>query len=338
VDGSVAEPTFDSAPMVNTTDVDVARELLSSVYVPMELTPVGRTLLNIRLNAVQLPELTLGYVGLSGDVLVRTADVSAFHVNIVVSGHVVNRWAGRRDEVITRYGSAATFMPGAPAEVVCSANTGVLCLKVLPQDIRHELEALLDGPVRSPIVFARYLDLTTTTSRSWMELVRIFARECGRSDGILSHPLALANLQRMLIQGLLLTQPHTFSDDLSRDQPPARAGVVRLAIDLLQAYPESAWTTGELARATGVSARALQKAFARAGELPPMTYLRQLRLKRVHDELAYAGPTSVTVTAVASRWGFVHFGRFAHQYCLMFGETPSQTLRTAVRPDLSTPR
>jgi transcriptional regulator GlxA family with amidase domain len=58
-----------------------------------------------------------------------------------------------------------------------------------------------------------------------------------------------------------------------------------------------------------------------------MTYLRHLRLHRAHSELVDADPRSVTVTAVASRWGFLHFGRFAAQYSQLFGESPSATLR-----------
>jgi transcriptional regulator GlxA family with amidase domain len=64
-----------------------------------------------------------------------------------------------------------------------------------------------------------------------------------------------------------------------------------------------------------------------------MTYLRHLRLQRVGDELADASRTrsSAAVTTAASRWGFVHLGRFAQQYRQLFGEPPSQTLRASSR-------
>jgi transcriptional regulator GlxA family with amidase domain len=101
----------------------------------------------------------------------------------------------------------------------------------------------------------------------------------------------------------------------------------------MRGHPEALWTTAEVARATGASVRALQKAFAQAGEPPPMTYLRQLRLNRVRAELTDASQTGcpVVVTALASRWGFVHLGRFAQQYRQLFGEAPSQTLRSSTR-------
>ncbi|MEA2484625.1 MAG: hypothetical protein QOC55_2572, partial [Thermoleophilaceae bacterium] len=131
----------------------------------------------------------------------------------------------------------------------------------------------------------------------------------------------MANLQHLLIEGLLLTQPHNYTDALNGDDKPASQAVVTRAIDLMRGHPETAWTTTELARATGVSARALQKAFAQADELPPMTYLRRLRLQRARADLADASQTgsSTAVTAVANRWGFVHLGRFAQQYRHLFG-------------------
>ena len=81
-----------------------------------------------------------------------------------------------------------------------------------------------------------------------------------------------------------------------------------------------------LASEVFVSGRSLQEAFRREIGQPPMTYLRQIRLRRVHDDLASAEPGSVTVAAVASRWGFLHLGRFAGAYRAAFGVSPSETL------------
>jgi AraC-like DNA-binding protein len=62
----------------------------------------------------------------------------------------------------------------------------------------------------------------------------------------------------------------------------------------------------------------------------PMAYLRRIRMDRVHEALAAAGPGE-TVTAVALRWNFHELGRFAGAYRRIFGETPSATLRRRQR-------
>jgi AraC-like DNA-binding protein len=41
-----------------------------------------------------------------------------------------------------------------------------------------------------------------------------------------------------------------------------------------------------------------------------------------------ADPDDTTVTAVARKWGFGHYGRFAADYQRRFGRKPSETLRT----------
>ncbi|WP_294014024.1 helix-turn-helix transcriptional regulator [Streptomyces sp.] len=54
----------------------------------------------------------------------------------------------------------------------------------------------------------------------------------------------------------------------------------------------------------------------------PLTYLRNVRLDRVHADLL-TGATGVT--EAAGRWGFSHLNRFSAAYRRRFGAAPSQT-------------
>ncbi|MFC7655264.1 helix-turn-helix transcriptional regulator [Pseudonocardia benzenivorans] len=83
----------------------------------------------------------------------------------------------------------------------------------------------------------------------------------------------------------------------------------------------------DLARQVGISVRALQEGFKEYVGVPPMTYLREVRLTRAHDELRDAEPGAVAVAEVASRWGFTHLGRFGVAYRRKFGVAPSRTMR-----------
>jgi AraC-like DNA-binding protein len=58
-----------------------------------------------------------------------------------------------------------------------------------------------------------------------------------------------------------------------------------------------------------------------------MTYLRQVRMTRAHEDLLAADPDETTATAIARRWAFGHYGRFAADYQRRFGREPSETLR-----------
>lgn len=321
----------DWAPLIDTTDIDEATELLRPAFFPVDIAPCGSDSLRIRVKAVQLPLISIGYLSMGGEAVLRVPDVPVYQVAIVVAGHSLTKWPDRHGATVTVPGSAVMFAPTQGIEHVWSHDCAQLGVKIPPAEMTRQLEMLIDRPVHRPVEFARRLDLTTNGSRSWLTLVGVLAREAGRNDGLLRHRLAVANLQHLLVEGLLLTQPHNYTGALNGDDKPASHAVVKRAIDLMRGRPESVWTTADVARATGVSARALQKAFAHADEPPPMKYLRQLRLHRARADLidASRAGSSTAVTAVANRWGFVHLGRFAQQYRQLFGETPSETLRSS---------
>jgi AraC-like DNA-binding protein len=331
------EDIFESSPGIETTDVDEANDVLSRVYLPVKLRPVVSNSLDMHLKAEELPMLTAGYLHFGTDVCIRGDDVPAYYIEAPLSGTAVNVWRDGRLEKTTA-GSAAVFTPGMPVDLSWSGDCREICIKVTEEQMQRQLETMLNRPVRKRITFARRMSLSARASRDWFGLVGLLAREGGQADGILAHRLAIDNLQHLLVQGLLLIQPHNYTEALAEEEACASTAVVRRAIDLMHAHPETPWGTVHLARATGVSARALQKAFQRSGQPPPMTYLRRLRLHKARAELAARCPNTLTVTAVASHWGFLHLSRFAEQYRQLFGESPSETLKNELTGNAEAPQ
>jgi AraC-like DNA-binding protein len=322
--------TFGVSPGLHADDPARAAALLGQYYVAAELQASGA--LGMWLNAARFPTWTTGQLRFGADVRVLAREIPDYHVTIPLSGRVVNTWTDG-GEHIAAVGSGAVFSPGISAAVRWTAQSRQVCLRVSRTDLESTLEAMLGRPVSDPVRFARRLELANRETQGWFDLVRLLDRELGRAGGVLSHRLAVENIRSLLVQGLLLVQPHNYTDQLTVDEPATSPETLRRAIDLLQGSTEFPWTTAQLARRTGVSTRALQKAFARAGHPPPMSYLRRLRLHRVRGELTNAAP-GVSVTSAAARWGFVHLGRFASQYRDQFGESPSATLRAAQGHDL----
>jgi len=61
----------------------------------------------------------------------------------------------------------------------------------------------------------------------------------------------------------------------------------------------------------------------------PSAYLRRARLDRAHQQLCAASPgDGVTVTEIATRWGFASPSRFTASYRDTCGVLPSHTLRS----------
>ena len=86
-----------------------------------------------------------------------------------------------------------------------------------------------------------------------------------------------------------------------------------------------------LAHTLAVSERTLRKAFQNTYGLSPCRHLRMLRLSRVRRALLSAHDQVVTVTKIATEFGFAELGRFSVEYRKVFGESPSVTLRRASR-------
>ncbi|MGH3244720.1 MAG: helix-turn-helix transcriptional regulator [Trebonia sp.] len=141
-------------------------------------------------------------------------------------------------------------------------------------------------------------------------------------------------LEEQILFTVLVGLNHNYRARLLGEGARPGRRTVREAIDLVSAEEEATWTIPELARAVGVTVRALELGFRKELLKTPREFVREQRLLRAHDELLHANPgDGTTVTGIACRWGFWHAGRFATSYTERFGVRPATTLRsvTAVR-------
>jgi AraC-like DNA-binding protein len=85
-----------------------------------------------------------------------------------------------------------------------------------------------------------------------------------------------------------------------------------------------------LCRTLEISERTLRKAFRKIHGLPPCRRLRRLRLSEARRALLAADCKRITVTEIATEFGFLELGRFSVEYRKVFGESPSKTLHHAL--------
>ncbi|MEA5365260.1 AraC family transcriptional regulator [Amycolatopsis sp., V23-08] len=313
-------------PVARARDVDEAHEAVTRTYLPHRLEVLDRAIgLDMRLNAVRVGAVTAGYLRYGSAVRLGTVDAGDYHVNIPVAGRCEQR-CGSGEPVFAGPGRAAVFMPGHPADLRWEAACAQLCLMIDRHELELELRRQLGRPLGERLRFTTTMDLGTPAARSWLEVLALLEREADRPGGITHHPAAATHLQSLVITGLLLAQPNNYSDHLHAPAALAPPRALRRAVELIEDDPGRPWTSGTLAREAAVSVRSLQEGFQRWFGLPPMAYLRDVRLTRVQGELAAADPAGTTIAAVAARWGFLHAGRFATAYRRKFGVLPSETL------------
>ncbi|MFD4198280.1 MULTISPECIES: AraC family transcriptional regulator [Amycolatopsis] len=308
-----------------TSDPDEARDTLTRLYLPLELLP-ERGELAMRLDATAHTALTIGLISFGPRIRVRCPPNAHYHVVLPLAGRA-RYHSGDGPAVVSEPGTATVFAPEAPAELDWAPGTEQLCVMLDGREVERELRQLLGRDVGPRLAFAARMDLSRGPARTWVEALMLLTRAARQESELLSHPLAARRLEQIVFDALLTGQPHNYSDQLTTGTASPGRSAVRCAVDLVQAYPDREWTTGRLAAAVSVSARALTNGFRAETGMTPMAYLQNVRLDRAHQDLLDTDPSRTTVTHVAGRWGFTHLGRFAAAYRARYEEPPSRTLR-----------
>lgn len=119
--------------------------------------------------------------------------------------------------------------------------------------------------------------------------------------------------------------------DDSLTQPPAKAGSRSLALaaerwiwDRVADADAPPVSLGASAAALGYSERRLQQAIEEHFGISFVRFVRAARLHQARAALRAHGRRD-SVSAIATRYGFWHLGRFSRYYRETFGEAPSQT-------------
>jgi AraC-like DNA-binding protein len=228
------------------------------------------------------------------------------------------------DTVVSTPTRAAVYRPAAPGLIhsgPTEAYSRAHGLVVKTWAVAAELELLLDRSVPPLIPLIPVMDLTSPECRTWLRLLGLFTDALHRRDATIFQPMVAEPLSHALLTGLLLASAHPFSEALHRPAATCRPRHVKIALDAMHDHPEYAHTSASLADRARVSVRNLQEGFRRHVGVPPMAYLRQLRLAHAHDDLRTG--RAVTVAEAAHRWGFSHLGRFAAAYRAKYGALPS---------------
>ena len=312
---------------LRTSDSDEAQQRCGEVYYPHRLTLLDDPArFAMSLSAARIGPVSAGLLGYSGEVRLQTAELgTGYEINVPLTGWL-RTWTGQA-EVCATPKLAAVYRPDGQTVLQGWAGGGRLFgLKIERSALEAELSELTGAPVRSVIALAPSLDVSHGPGRQWWALARSLLALIAEPGGPLAQPMVARPLACSVMGALLHAVDHPYREALMTRPAPAAAASVRQAIDLMEAEPEIPWTVAEVAHRAGLSARGLQDGFARHVGVPPMAYLRHVRLRRAHADLLKADPARHTVAGIATAWGFTHLGRFAAAYRQQYGRPPSQTL------------
>ena len=312
---------------LHSNDLDETREVVAKIFCPHRLSLLRRgSRLDARHHAARAGGISLHYMDYGAAVRIVAGELGdCFLVEIPLGG--VSEVTAGRQRVVADRNTAVVLSPAAPIELRRTAGSPQLIVRIDRILLESHVSRLVNRPADRPLRFAVAMDLTSAGGRTWLNLVNLLRGEMENDGAILAEPLALAQLQSLLMTHLLLSQPNTHSDALGGRAAPPPPAALRRAREMIETRAAEPLTVAEIAAEVHVSVRALQDGFRRHLGLSPTEYLRQVRLEQARRSLLAADPASTTVTSVAVRWGFLHLGRFSVEYGKRFGEPPSATLR-----------
>lgn len=283
----------------------------------------------LRLSMARTRQLRVSHLRtVSGAAMHFAAGIDAYQLFWLSTGHTEIQTSPDGPVMHLDRREPAGFADGMDVrQIRHAADTDMRCLYVSGAAVTQWAASRLEAPVASRVRF----DWPRLRDRRFVPVLFELAKalEDGLdADGILvTAPLALDALQDAIVSMLMESIPHTLSEALrAKEAPPTAPRSVIRAIDFMHAHAHRPLSIVDVAAAAQCSVRALQLAFKRSRHSTPMEYLRNLRLRRVRQDLLDPSKPT-TVSAIAMGWGFFHMGMFARLYRAAYGETPSETLQ-----------
>ena len=305
---------------------DQTRAFMAGKEFGLELKPRDAKAFDFVANAAYLPGSYLGFIQYGAAATIRVPDVRArddYWLHLAVQGacEITNN-AGSTVCV----GDQAVLSSPVGHMTRSEAGSSRLTFSMTRATVIDQLATLLGDVPNRPLVFAPTMDLKSAAGQRFLRYLRFALVDLEEGDEVLRSPLLLGMHEQVLLTGLLLSQPNSYSETLQRPRGHVDPANLKRAVDFIQAHLHRSVTLADITAAAGVPGRTLHQHFKDHRGVSPMRYLHDARFARAREELLRA-QTDESVTQIAAKWGFRHLGRFAVSYRDRFGETPSQTRR-----------
>jgi AraC-like DNA-binding protein len=310
-----------------TTDTEQAHDYLRRAYLDVNVRFAEDTIggVGLRTAATSLGDIGVSPLRYSARTMLRTAPDGDLNITHLLHGRLTV--ARGKDEYGLRSGELGLILP----DDAIDADFGDVDAFIvrLPRTLIEDVAHARTGVDRADLRFDSARPISPHLSRHWTRTLSYLAHGVLSDPALMASPLIVDQARQLLAVTALAVFPNTGLDAQPHPRGDVTPRTLRRAIAYADENTHRAVTVQEMAAAAGVRPRALQVAFRRYRDTTPSQYARQVRLERAHRDLQAADPTTgVTVTMIATRWGFAHLGRFSTDYRAVYGTTPSHTLRT----------
>jgi len=310
--------------LCRTHDLEEARQWGEKIFCENRLCAVdSKGALNTRIYYRRIGSIGIGRMSYGGAVTIRPDVMENFAlVQMPIRGEERIEVGSQR--VVCNPHMGSVLNSHTPTLINHASNTEKLIIRIDRSLLERHCQQLLGRTLRNQIEFDSSMPLDTVAGARWLRMAG-WVYDCVSQDDEIP-PLMVAQLESGLVSLLLANQPHTYSAELASEGPSLAPSFVKRVERYIEEQAHEPISIVDMAEHAGVSSRSLFTGFRRYRNTSPMLYLKEIRLRRVNEELKRLAPGGDTVTAVAFRWGFSHLGHFTTDYKRRFGESPSETL------------
>jgi AraC-like DNA-binding protein len=274
---------------------------------------------------VRLDAMRIGWYGSNlGFKLEASLRPGTSVIGMLASHSTCARWFGASvDEGhVAATGGAIRLSTAGPSEFLSVTIDARGLARDFPNspDARTLIENVGDACLERNDLFAKRL----------RDYLRWLSRDSTRSSGFLRLVRARETAERALIPLLAdALGGHNVTTATRTPSLSRRVAAVRVCETYMREHLDKTVTLLDLSETSGLRLRSLINAFQAVTGFSPMAYFKRERLNGVRQTLQRPHQARIRVIDVATAWGFWHMGHFTADYREMFGESPSETLRTS---------
>ncbi len=325
-----ATPLLEWHKIIHSRDREEARAFLDSKGFSIELPRRLEAPVDLRVNCVLLPGVYVGYLHFGPAVTAcAKGPGDDYLLTFPLHGKLEATLAGRTVVGDPRRAVIFSYPPLPTEPIRTEEGCSRINVTINGEALRRQLAALLGRAPNQPLALAPQLALDGGYGRRLAWYLGLAIAEFDAADAAPWDARTATQFEQVVLTGLLLSQPHNYSQALRSIKPAAPRDIKR-AVDYIEAHLDMPVTMADLVAASQVPGRTLFQHFRDFKGISPMRYLREARFERVRSSLLAAEPDE-RVTDIAANWGFTHLGRFAVDYRRRYGECPSDTLRRSAR-------
>ncbi|WP_139267514.1 MULTISPECIES: AraC family transcriptional regulator [unclassified Beijerinckia] len=314
---------------VDTRDPGAAEAEVGRIFCAHRLTPTksGAPYFRAVHNNAQHDGFSINYVAYGADVEIDPGRLDRFFLlQIPLIGGADVRCGSTTVEASLTH--ASLLSPTLPTLMRWREGTQKLIVLIDRHVVEQHAVCLLDRAI-DKIEFDVDVAVETPVGaamRAQALLMQALSERAGRS--VERWSLAHRQLRDSLIGLMLAAQPHNHAAILARPASAAAPVHVRRAEDYLEAHAHEPLAASDIAEAAGVGLRTLQAGFRQFRDKTLTEAILEARLGRWRALLADPAQAQ-SAGELALTAGLIHHGRAAAAYRRRYGETPSDTRRSA---------